>query len=206
MKAINNPPVTPRSYCNWYESASAYSCFDKKLEECKWVWGSSCCHLLQEVTCQFGTESSCSEETTADFKAGSLGDGHPRALTEGIGCVDFRKNAIACDELEKARAFNRRLNEGTTATQSRSYDWVREAMTKSGLPGNKWHVGHMCPGGGKPKTWLGNKARNLMAQTAKDNAGRGGLQSKQMTAAEAAFYSRTLNTCADLPPKEELQA
>ena len=201
MKAIHY-----ESYCDWYQSASAYSCFDKKVEECKWVWGSSCCHVLRDVTCQFGTESSCSEETLADLKAGPLGDGHPRALTEGIGCVDFRKNAIACDELEKARAFNHRLNEGTTATQSRSYDWVREAMTKSGLPGNKWHVGHMCPGGGKPKTWLGNKARNLLAQTAKDNAGRGGLQSKQMTAAEAAFYSRTLTTCADLPPKEELQA
>ena len=130
----------------------------------------------------------------------------PKSSHRGHWVRRLPQNAIACDELEKARAFNRRLNEGTTATQSRSYDWVREAMTKSGLPGNKWHVGHMCPGGGKPKTWLGNKARNLMAQTAKDNAGRGGLQSKQMTAAEAAFYSRTLNTCADLPPKEELQA
>ena len=39
-----------------------------------------------------------------------------------------------------------------------------------------------------------------MAQTAKDNAGKGGLLSKQMSEAEATFYSRSLMTCARLPP------
>ena len=121
-------------------------------------------------------------------------------------CVDFRKNTIPCHELESARAFNRKLNEGTTATLSRAYEWVRSSMTREGLPGTRWHVGHMCPNGGGPRTGRGagpeDKARNLMAQTAKDNSGPGGLFSKQMTAAEAAFYARKLTTCAELEKKE----
>ena len=121
-------------------------------------------------------------------------------------CVDFRKNAIPCDELEKARAFNQALNEGTAAVQSRTYNWVRTAMTREGLAGTRWHVGHMCPNGGGPRSGRGagpeDKARNLMAQTAMDNAGPGGLFGKQMSAAEAAFYWRTLTSCADLEHDE----
>jgi len=121
-------------------------------------------------------------------------------------CLDFRKRAIPCDELEKARAFNRRLNDGTAAMLSRGYGWVREAMTREGLPGSRWHVGHMCPNNGGPRKGRGagpeDKARNLMAQTQMDNNGPGGLFSNQMTSKEAAFYSRTLTTCAELEKTE----
>ena len=176
-------------------------------------WG---CDGIKSITCIHGQGGKCDDTDIVRLDILQGRDGaqtrlavttlplsnksHPGALAE---CVDFRKKSIPCDELEKARAFNRRLNEGTVATKSRSYDWVRASMTRDGLPGERWHVGHMCPKGGKPKTWPGNKARNLIAQTATDNAGPGGLQSKQMTAAEAAFYSRTLTTCAELPPLKD---
>lgn len=63
------------------------------------------------------------------------------------------------------------INEGTAATLSRTYEWVRSSMTREGLPGTRWHVGHMTGHGAGPE----DKARNLMAQTAKDNSGPGGL-------------------------------
>ena len=120
----------------------------------------------------------------------------------GGDCIDYRKNSIPCDELEAARQFNRRLNEGTTATLSRGYRWVRNEMNREGLVGRRWHVGHMCPNNGGARTGRGagpdDTARNLMAQTAKDNSGKGGLFNDQMTAAEAAFYSRSLTRCTDL--------
>ena len=92
------------------------------------------------------------------------------------------------------------INEGTAATLSvsRTYEWVRSSMTRERLPGTRWHVGHMTGRGAGPE----DKARNLMAQTAKDNSGPGGLFSKQMTAAEAAFYARKLTTCAELEKQE----
>ena len=122
-------------------------------------------------------------------------------------CSDYRGNDTPCDELQRAREFNEMLNSGTTATQSRSYDWVRKQMNAKQLPGTRWEVGHMCPnekGSGRQGKGAGpeDKARNLMAQTMKDNRGPGGLFHRQMSHNEAIFYSRTLTTCAELGKTE----
>ena len=184
--------------------ASTYRCINGE-RVCHPVTMFDWCWHYDVVTCQFGDEESCSEypQSSVVAKSGRMMSATNPVMRSNVAhpiafamCVDFRKNAIPCDELENARAFNRRLNEGLTAPLSRTYEWVRTAMTQEGLIGSRWHVGHMCPNGGGPRTGRGagpgDQARNLLAQTAKDNAGLG--DSKRMTAEEAAFYSRKL-TC-----------
>lgn len=74
------------------------------------------------------------------------------------------------------------------------YDDVRKAMTKEGLEGKYWHVGHACPAGYRNRSDNSNYGWNLFAQPAKENQ-RGGCKNGLMSCSEIEYYGRTGIPC-----------
>ena len=98
-------------------------------------------------------------------------------------CATFRGEPLACDEIEKARMFNGRMNNASFAK-------VRKAMNEAMLPWlpyPHWERGHACPDRNKKSTidpedygW------NIFAQTKSDN---GPLGHCLVSCQEARFYN-----------------
>jgi len=107
-------------------------------------------------------------------------------------CEDFRGSSVPCDELQKARTFNRRFIPGYLL--AKPYKRVREEMNRAGLThtalGN-WEVGHACPNekGTGRNNGPEDLGQNLFAQTRRDNNGWiSGLGGCQVSCDEADFY------------------
>ena len=90
--------------------------------------------------------------------AGQLGDdlhfyaGHAQgsvSADENALCSTFTGQPLSCSELLRAQAFNTRV---MPSLMDESYRKIRAEMTKYGLFGSGWHVGHACPDPRKANT------------------------------------------------------
>ena len=116
----------------------------------------------------------------------TLHDPHPQQ------CATFTGASVACDELAAARRFNSVV---MPTLQSRHYSDVRRAMTRHGLPGGRWHVGHATPDPSKRRAHeVEDYGHNLLAQAAIDNRRLG---HRMISCAEASFLVATHVPCAE---------
>ena len=106
-------------------------------------------------------------------------------------CATFTGASVACDELAAARHFN---SEVMPTMQSRHYSDVRRAMTRHGLSGKRWHVGHAIPDRSKQRAHEAEDfGHNLLAQAAVDNRRLG---HRTISCDEATFLGATHVPCA----------
>ena len=124
-----------------------------------------------------------------------------RALTGGTAqggvyaeehalCSTFTGQPLLCLELRRAREFNQHI---MPSLQHSSYRQVRTEMTKYGLFGSGWHVGHACPD--PSKTSVGDsedRGWNLFAQHATDNVRLGHCV---VSCSEASYMAATHVPC-----------
>ena len=117
-------------------------------------------------------------------------------------CTDFRNQEADCTELAEARQFNKMMNEQNH--EKTKYSKIRKMMTKAGLVGKRWNVGHIEPNQPKSKRDHGPEdlGQNLMAQSARDNRTLG---NKRVSAAEMAFYGRKSDFCSWTCPDKQDQ-
>ncbi len=107
-------------------------------------------------------------------------------------CTDYRGKTLEyCSELDLARTFNLEVMPNM---EDSSYREVRYALTRYGLTGRRWHVGHACPDPGKDsfEDWA-DFGHNLFAQGASDNVR---LQHCLVSCSEARFYGALHVKCA----------
>ena len=125
----------------------------------------------------------------------------PLALTAAAQvCSDFRGTVLSCEELERARKFNRDIPR--LAMLKSSHRSIRREMNKAGLlhalPA-RWEVGHACPNepGSARDRGIEDRGQNLFAQTHNDNHPARGLGGCQVSCQEAAFYHAHHVPCND---------
>lgn len=107
-------------------------------------------------------------------------------------CATFTGASVACDELSAARRFNSVV---MPTMSTRHYSDVRRAMTRHGLPGARWHVGHAVPDPSKRRAHEREDfGHNLLAQAASDNRRLG---HRTISCEEAAFLGATHVPCAE---------
>ncbi len=107
-------------------------------------------------------------------------------------CASFTGVALTCDELARARSFNREV---MPALRDAPHGAVRRAMTAHGLPGHAWEVGHACPDPSKrTSTDAEDRGWNLFAQHPADNARLGHCL---VSCAEAEYLGALHVRCTD---------
>ena len=116
---------------------------------------------------------------------------HATSAAEERRCADFNGQPLSCNDLDRARHFNKIIMPDLSHA---SYREVRTRMSQAGLSGSHWHVGHATPDPNKRS--LNDREDfgwNLFCQGARDNIRLG---HRLVSCSEAAHYGAFHVNCS----------